>query len=230
METNNVRSCSYCKSAIENDNLLHCLQCGGDVHVKCLRHSGTPGDLLGDIFFDFTCAKCMQLQYDGPSSSSAAATASAVQAREKFARQKLPWLMIITLTLYNLAIKSKGLSHHGYFHWRTHIVSFINKNWEYLFESTRYCFYSFLLEAFEWMLFIFFSRRRKKWLGSVSGALSHNSPEFFLSGQEVFNETGWWKLTHSNKTPKEIYTLCKLVYMAFKYKFHISKKYISYLN
>lgn len=130
MHTNTI-CCSYCNSSINDDNFLHCLQCKSNVHVKCLKHASTPGDLLGDVFFDMTCATCMRLQYDGPT------TSNAVQAKEKFVRQKLPWLMIITLTLYNLSIKSTGLSRNGYFHWRTHIVSFINKNWEYLFESTR---------------------------------------------------------------------------------------------
>lgn len=57
---------------------------------------------------------------------------------------------------------------------------------------------------------LFFNRkRRKKWTGSISGALSHNSPKYFTSGQELFDETGWWKLTHANKTPKYIFNMCK---------------------
>ncbi|XP_061388237.1 cysteine-rich protein 2-binding protein [Musca vetustissima] len=174
--------CSYCSLNINDDNYLHCSECGGDVHVKCLRRS-RPGDLMGDVFFDFTCAKCMQAQYDGPSTSSEIITGT----HEKYVRQRMPWLLVITLTLYNLSIKSKGLSRHGYFHWRTHIVNFIDKNWDYLFDPTV--------------------KRRKKWTGSISGALSHNSPKYFTSGQALFEETGWWKLTLDNKTPKYIFSI-----------------------
>lgn len=45
----------------------------------------------------------------------------------------------------------------------------------------------------------------------MSGALSHNSPEFFQSGQELFQESGWWKLTY-NQTPKFYMKLCKLFF------------------
>lgn len=137
--------CTYCSLAITDDNYLHCDQCGGDVHVKCLRHASTPGDLYGDVFYDFTCAKCMQLQFEGPSTSKALTTANGegvvdgnTSIREKFVRQRMPWLLVITIAIYNLSIKSKGLSRHGYFHWRTHIVNFIDKNWDYLFDPTMY--------------------------------------------------------------------------------------------
>lgn len=125
--------CSYCSLNINDGDYLHCGECGGDVHVKCLRRS-RPGDLMGDVFFDFTCAKCMQLHYEGPSTSSEVINGT----HEKYVRQRMPWLMVITLTLYNLSIKSKGLSRHGYFHWRTHIVNFIDKNWDYLFDPTMW--------------------------------------------------------------------------------------------
>ncbi|XP_037816829.1 cysteine-rich protein 2-binding protein [Lucilia sericata] len=183
--------CSYCSLDINDERFLHCGNCGGDVHIKCLRHASTPGDLLGDVFFDFTCAKCMQLQFDAPSTSKGLYGGNSADVdnvvREKFVRQRMPWLLVITMALYNLSIKSKGLSRHGYFHWRTHIVNFIDKNWDYLFDPTI--------------------KRRKKWTGSISGALSHNSPKYFTSGQELFDETGWWKLTHANKTPKDIFNL-----------------------
>lgn len=116
--------CSYCQSAIEDDSYLECLKCEQSVHIKCLPHASTPGDLLGDVFFDFTCIKCVRLE---------SATGSE-PPKERFVRQRIPWLLVLTLTLYNLAIKSKGLSHHGFFHWRTHIISFVDKNWNYLFE------------------------------------------------------------------------------------------------
>lgn len=116
--------CSYCQRAIEDDNYLECLKCEQNVHIKCLPHASTPGDLLGDVFFDFTCIKCVRLE---PATGSEA-------AKERLVRQRIPWLLVLTLTIYNLSIKSKGLSHHGFFHWRTHIISFVDKNWNYLFE------------------------------------------------------------------------------------------------
>lgn len=165
MESDTPQKCSYCSALIESDDFLDCSVCKSSVHTKCLKRPGTPGDLLGDVFFIFTCCNCSTLE----------------GKPEQFVRQKLPWLMIITMAIYNLSIKSNGLSHHGHFHWRTHIASFIDKHWDHLFEPN--------------------TKRRKKWIGSVSGALSHNSPEFFQSGQELFQESGWWKLTY-NQTPK----------------------------
>ncbi|XP_055917414.1 cysteine-rich protein 2-binding protein [Eupeodes corollae] len=165
MDSDAPKICSYCSALIESDDFLDCTVCNSSVHIKCLKRPGTPGDILGDVFFIFTCTNCSMLE----------------GKLEQFVRQKLPWLMVITLAIYNLSIKSNGLSHHGHFHWRTHIVSFIDKHWEHLFEPN--------------------TKRRKKWIGSVSGALSHNSPEFFQSGQELFQESGWWKLTY-NQTPK----------------------------
>lgn len=40
--------------------------------------------------------------------------------------------VIIAFTIYNLSVNSTGLSHHGYYHWRTHIVYFIDKNWAHV--------------------------------------------------------------------------------------------------
>lgn len=133
-----AKQCCYCSlEIIVNEDFLHCGNCGGDVHIKCLRHTSTPGDLLGDVFFDFTCAKCVQDQFNKPSTSRAKNIKVDVDyIQENFVRQRMPWLLIITLALYNLSIKSKGLSRHGYFHWRTHIVNFIDKNWEFLFDPS----------------------------------------------------------------------------------------------
>ncbi|XP_068140425.1 LOW QUALITY PROTEIN: cysteine-rich protein 2-binding protein [Drosophila tropicalis] len=156
-------NCGYCQVLIEDDNYLGCQDCSRSVHIKCLKQA-TPGDLLGDVFFDFTCINCA--------------------SEERYARQRIPWLLVLTLTLYNLSIKQKGLGHHGYFHWRTHIISFVGKHWNYIFGSHV--------------------RRRKQWSGSVSGALSHNSPEYFQSGLDLFQEHGWWKLSKRYQTPRSV--------------------------
>ncbi|KAH8282831.1 hypothetical protein KR054_010086 [Drosophila jambulina] len=171
--------CRYCDSVVEDDNYLECLECHRQVHIKCLPHASTPGDLLGDVFFEFTCVKCVEEQLrQGPVPPSASVI------KERFGRQRIPWLLVITLTLYNLSIKQKGLGHHGFFHWRTHIISFVDKNWNYIFGAHV--------------------RRRKQWYGSVSGALSHNSPEYFQSGLDVFQENGWWKLAKPFQTPRSV--------------------------
>lgn len=52
-------------------------------------------------------------------------------------------------------------------------------------------------------------RRRKQWAGSVSGALSHNSPEYFQSGVSVCLEHGWWRLAKPNLTPRSVRAECK---------------------
>jgi len=39
------------------------------------------------------------------------------------------------------------------------------------------------------------SRKKKRsWMGTVSGTLSHYSPTYFRSGSEELRESGWWKL------------------------------------
>lgn len=83
------------------------------------------------------------------------------------------------MAIYNLSIKSRGLSRLGYFHWRTHIVNYIDKNWEYIFGPGV--------------------RKKKTLVGTIAGCLSHNSPAIFTSGQEIFKEAGWWKLSQNEK-------------------------------
>lgn len=104
--------------------------------------------------------------------------------------------MLVVLSLHNLSIQSKGLSHHGYFHWRTHISHFIEKNWNYLIGPTV--------------------KRKKKWTGTISGTLSHNTPTLFTPGINVFKEAGWWKLSR-NLNPKKYmeYCMCILLFITF---------------
>jgi hypothetical protein len=42
---------------------------------------------------------------------------------------------LIILTLYNLHYRSDGVSRLGYFHWKTHICHFIERQWNILFGS-----------------------------------------------------------------------------------------------
>uniref|UniRef100_A0A1B0CCW6 Putative n-acetyltransferase n=1 Tax=Lutzomyia longipalpis TaxID=7200 RepID=A0A1B0CCW6_LUTLO len=100
--------------------------------------------------------------------------------KEVFTRKKLPWIMVIVLVIYNLSIKSPGLGNHGYYHYRIHIANFVYKNWTHLFAPEF--------------------KRKKNWVGSVAGTLSHFNRVYFLSGSEELGSNGWWKLI-KNDTP-----------------------------
>ncbi|KAF2884371.1 hypothetical protein ILUMI_21820 [Ignelater luminosus] len=106
---------------------------------------------------------------------------------ETFIRDKMPWLQTILLALYHMQARSPGLARKGYFHWKIHIAAFIDKNWDILFRKDF--------------------KRKKKWTGTVSGTLSHYSPQFFKSGTAIFNEQGWWTLTYPTLSPNIIVQL-----------------------
>lgn len=97
---------------------------------------------------------------------------------------------MVVLAIYNLSIRSKGLSYRGFFHWRAHIANFIEKNWNFLIGPDI--------------------KKKKKWTGTISGTLSHNSPVMFTAGHNSFKDTGWWKLTH-DYTPKQYMDFCKYI-------------------
>lgn len=42
--------------------------------------------------------------------------------------------MAVVLALYDMSCKSSGISNQGYFHWKTHIINFIDRNWQNLFS------------------------------------------------------------------------------------------------
>nr|XP_033324354.1 cysteine-rich protein 2-binding protein isoform X2 [Megalopta genalis] len=94
----------------------------------------------------------------------------------------MPWLNVIVLTLYNLREKSSGISKRGYFHWKSDISTFVDRNWDYLFKKTV--------------------KRKKNWIGTISGTLSHYSGIFFKSGTIELGESGWWRLMDND--PPEI--------------------------
>ncbi|XP_049828609.1 cysteine-rich protein 2-binding protein-like isoform X1 [Schistocerca gregaria] len=153
-----MRSCFKC--ANDKEPFLTCNVCRKNVHPNCLSAGRLPGSLLGDVFFDYTCSDC------------------SFWKTEEFWRQKLSWINILILTLYNLQQRSGEVSLRGYFHWKVHICAFIHKHWDTLFGQH-------------------YLPRKKNWYGTVSGTLSHFSPEFFSSGSEELKEPGWWRLTHS---------------------------------
>ncbi|KYB26599.1 Cysteine-rich protein 2-binding protein-like Protein [Tribolium castaneum] len=163
--------CKYCTNKLEDclDEGLTCSSCSQSVHLRCLKSGCVPGGLHGDIFFTFTCEECSEA------------------GSESFVREKMSWLKVLVLALYHLQSRSPGLGRKGYFHWRNHIASLIDKNWESLF-----------LKDF---------KKKKKWVGTVAGTLSHFSTYFFKSGTSVVNEPAWWALTYPKLTPNVISNL-----------------------
>ncbi|KAK5638484.1 hypothetical protein RI129_012779 [Pyrocoelia pectoralis] len=121
---------------------------------------------------------------------------------EQFVREKMPWLQAILLVLYHMQTRSPGLARKGYFHWKIHIASFIDHSWDILFRKDF--------------------KRKKKWMGTISGTLSHYSPHFFKSGTTLFNEQGWWTLTYPKLSPAQIVSL-NIELMAEKQKLRDSK-------
>ncbi|XP_030750322.1 cysteine-rich protein 2-binding protein isoform X1 [Sitophilus oryzae] len=161
-----IKECKYCHENLKSclDEGIECIVCNSNVHAGCLKRGSVPGGLHGDLFYNFTCQECSDI------------------GSEKFVRQKLSWLQVITLSLYHLGTKSAGLARNGFFHWRDHIVAFIDRNWDILFPNEI--------------------KRKKKWIGTVAGRLSHYSSYLFLSGgKTVINKTAWWTLMYPKITP-----------------------------
>ena len=72
-EMSNINFCSYCLEFIDSNVNLTCVACCESVHRQCLKTCGPPGDLMGDIFFEFTCIQC------------------SLTEKEIYQRKKLPW-------------------------------------------------------------------------------------------------------------------------------------------
>ncbi|CAG4989138.1 unnamed protein product [Colias eurytheme] len=153
-------TCKYCNQPEDKQIRpgLICEACICFVHLSCLKSAGTPGDFDGDVFFEFTCADC------SPSKE------------ECFNRNRILWVNVILLTLYHLSKHMSGISNHGYFHYKTHICSFIDRYWVLLFGAK--------------------CKQKKNWIGTIAGALSSYSNLLVQSGSVQLGETGWWKLKH----------------------------------
>lgn len=118
-DQNDSESCKYCFELCNPYEKpgIRCLgMCSRKIHVKCLNRGGVPSPLTGDVFFNLTCKEC------SPSG-------------EVLTRDKLSWFGILVLTLYNLREKSSGISKRGYFHWKSDISTFVERNWEHLFQK-----------------------------------------------------------------------------------------------
>ncbi|XP_060528498.1 cysteine-rich protein 2-binding protein [Cylas formicarius] len=173
-----LKRCKYCNEHLEIcvDEGLQCIKCSSAVHIRCLRRGSAPGGINGDVFFEFICLECSETGI------------------EKFHRTKLSWLQVINLALYHLQTRSSGLARNGFFHWRNHIVSFIDRNWETFFPGDI--------------------RRKKRWLGTVAGRLSYYNSYLFLSGAKtVFNKPAWWTTMYPKLSPyviSELYSQMSL--------------------
>lgn len=120
-ETQNADNCKKCGKAGNpyNKPTLRCSGgCDRKIHIECLERGSVPVSFVGDVFFNFNCASCNPL------------------GEETVIRDKMPWLTVIVLTLYNLREKSSGISKRGYFHWKSDISCFVERNWDSLFKKT----------------------------------------------------------------------------------------------
>ncbi|XP_049875852.1 cysteine-rich protein 2-binding protein [Pectinophora gossypiella] len=153
--------CKYCNLPEDKQDKpgLICEICICFVHLTCLRRQGTPGDFSCDVFFDFTCEDCSP------------------DKNEVFTRNRFPWVNVLLLTLHHLGQHSYGISNHGFFHYKTHICSFIDRQWALLFGPHF--------------------KQKKNWVGTIAGALSVYNQLFFRSGSVALGESGWWKLMHN---------------------------------
>lgn len=123
MESVDHADIEYCKNCEQqcdphNKPALRCNECSKKIHIECLKRGSVPVSFVGDVFFDLTCSHCSPFGDD------------------TVLRNKMPWLNVIVLTLYNLREKSSGISKRGYFHWKSDISTFVDRNWDYLFKKT----------------------------------------------------------------------------------------------
>lgn len=95
--------------------------------------------------------------------------------------------MVVVIALHNLPKFSVG--NRGFFHFRSHITSFVEKHWTTFFPGVA-------------------RRKRRNVLGTIAGVLSQHSPGTFLSGTDEIKSIGWWKLT-KNLHPVDIEKLLK---------------------
>ncbi|KYM93696.1 PREDICTED: cysteine-rich protein 2-binding protein [Cyphomyrmex costatus] len=169
-EAESIEKCKNCGKACDpynNPSLCCSGGCDRRIHTTCLKRGNVPVSFIGDVFFELNCASCNPL------------------GEESVVRDRMPWLNVIVLTLYNLREKSSGISRRGYFHWKSDITAFVDRNWDFLFKKTV--------------------KRKKNWIGTISGTLSHYSGIFFKSGTNELGESGWWKLL-GNEPPEILIT------------------------
>ncbi|XP_052775878.1 cysteine-rich protein 2-binding protein-like isoform X2 [Mya arenaria] len=132
-----------------------CDMCKRKFHEECLKTSAVSV-LKGDFMFQFRCTVC-------------------AGGEEEFTRTRLQWIHVVHLALYNLQLAGSGMC--GYFRWKEHICTFIDKHWATFFGSHR--------------------KKTSLWHGTVAGVLSSGCPGIFISGAQELKETGWWRLAET---------------------------------
>ena len=85
--------------------------------------------------------------------------------------------------MYNLKRLSPEDAREGFYHWKLHVAAFLEQNWVTLFGPQM--------------------KKRKTWLGTISGTMSHWSGVIFRSGLVSLKESGWWKLI-SDEQPRDL--------------------------
>ncbi|KAL3210255.1 hypothetical protein MRX96_037301 [Rhipicephalus microplus] len=129
----------YCSTAdVDTTHMLRCTKCKLYFHPGCLK-SSNRSTLVGDLFFKLTCDRC---------------SPDNVEVLE---RLKMQWIQVIMLTLYNLHVSGTS-GKLGYFRWREHICSFIDKHWTTFFGDRK---------------------RTATFRGTVAGVLSSGCPLLF---------------------------------------------------
>ncbi|XP_065187201.1 cysteine-rich protein 2-binding protein-like [Sycon ciliatum] len=106
----------YCLGA-KTDDSFQCRLCRQFFHVACLRASVPARLPYGDVFFNFTCAKCSS-------------------GDELVVRQNLSWVTVLHLALYNL-IRIGNRHSHGFFRWRDEICEYVQQNWSILLPERK---------------------------------------------------------------------------------------------
>ncbi|KAL0278958.1 UNVERIFIED_CONTAM: hypothetical protein PYX00_000622 [Menopon gallinae] len=160
---------SVCKNCKKNkpDEFFECCSCGEYVHPRCLKTCTVPGGLLGDVFFVYTCEKC------------------SINGVEHLERDKMSWVDVVLLTLYNLTELHSHQSFKGYFHCNQHIKRFVNSEWKTIFPHMR--------------------TKRKSWKQMITATLKSYTPEYFSCGDGMLEFpstlTGWYKLARPDILP-----------------------------
>ena len=85
--------------------------------------------------------------------------------------------------MYNLTRLNPDIARDGFYHWKLHVAAFLEQNWVTLFGPQM--------------------KKRKTWLGTISGTMSHWSGVIFRSGLTSLRESGWWKLI-SDEPPRDL--------------------------
>ena len=85
--------------------------------------------------------------------------------------------------MYNLRRLCPEDARDGFYHWKLHVAAFLERNWVTLFGPQM--------------------KKRKTWLGTISGTMSHWSGVIFRSGLVTLKESGWWKLI-SEEQPRDL--------------------------